>query len=198
MPLLIAGIVLFMALHLVPAAPNVRADLRGKMGTSAYLLVFSIVSLVSLIMIVWGYGDAHGRNVGNVQLWYPPAFMKHVTMALMLPAFILLAAAYIPSRIRTAAKHPMLAAIKIWAFAHLLVRGDLASLLLFGSFLAFGVLDRISVKKRGAMGPLGTAKGGLRGDILAVVVGSAAYLLMLLWGHAALIGVPLLNFKFAP
>ena len=196
MPLLIAGIALFMALHVVPTAPNVRAELRGKMGPSGYLLVFSIISLVSLIMIAKGYGDA--RSAGRVQLWYPPAFMRHITLALMLPAFILLAAAYIPSRIRTAVKHPMLTAIKIWALGHLLVRGDLASVVLFGSFLAFGVFDRISVKKRGALGPLGAATGTARGDVLAIVVGTLAYVVMLLWGHWALIGVPLVAFSFAP
>ena len=121
-----------------------------------------------------------------------------LTLALMLVAFILLAAAYIPSRIRTAVKHPMLAAVKLWAFAHLLVRGDLASLLLFGSFLAYGVFDRISVKKRHALGPLGAAQGGLKGDIVVVAVGTVAYLLMLLFGHAYLIGVPLMRMSFAP
>lgn len=198
MLILIAGLLVFMLPHLLPAAPAMRASLQAKMGTSAYLLVFSIVSLVSLIMIAKGYSDAHGRGLGNVQLWYPPAFTKHIAMALMLPAFILLAAAYIPSRIRTAAQHPMLAAVKLWAFAHLLVRGDLASVLLFGSFLAYGVFDRISVKRRGSLGPLGTAKGGLKGDIMAVAAGSIAYLLMLIWGHAYLIGVPLVRMSFAP
>jgi uncharacterized membrane protein len=198
MLLLVAGLLLFMVPHLLPTAPDMRASLRDKMGASGYLLAFSIVSLASLIMIATGYGEAHGRGVGNVQLWYPPAFMKHITMLLMLPAFILLAAAYIPSRIRTAAKHPMLAAVKLWALGHLLVRGDLASLLLFGSFLAYGVFDRISVKQRSSLGPLGTATGGLKGDIMAVAVGGAAYVLMLLYGHAYLIGVPLVRTSFAP
>ena len=196
--LLIAGLLVFMVPHLVPAAPAMRASLRDKMGPSGYLLSFSVVSLIALIMIAKGYGDAHGRGIGNVQIWYPPAVMKHITMLLMLPAFILLAAAYIPSRIRTAAKHPMLAAVKLWALGHLLVRGDLASLLLFGSFLAYGVFDRISVKKRSALGPLGAAKGGLKGDIMVVAVGGIAYLLMLLYGHAYLIGVPLVRMSFAP
>lgn len=198
MLLLIAGLLAFMVPHLLPAAPAMRASLRDKMGASGYLLAFSIVSLVALMMIAMGYGEAHGRGIGNVQLWYPPAFMKHITLLLMLLAFILLAAAYIPSRIRTVAKHPMLAAVKLWAFAHLLVRGDLASLLLFGSFLAYGVLDRISVKSRSSLGPLGTAKGGLQGDIMAIAVGGIAYVLMLLYGHAYLIGVPLVRTSFAP
>ena len=92
----------------------------------------------------------------------------------------------------------MLAAIKIWALAHLLVRGDLASVLLFGSMLAYGVFDRISVKKRNALGPLGTAPGSARGDLIAIAVGLAAYGAMVLGGHAALIGVPLVRMSFAP
>ena len=192
---LIFGLAAFVGLHLVPANPGLRADLRDRMGPSAYLLVFSVLSLVSLILIAMGYGEAHGLGRGNVQLWTPPLLMRHVTMLLMLPAFILLAAAYIPSRIRTAVKHPMLAAIKIWALAHLLVRGDLASLLLFGGLLAYAVFDRISVKKRGALGPLGAATGTPRGDVMAILIGGFAYAVMLLWGHNALIGVPIIRLR---
>ena len=190
---LILGLMLFNGLHLVPAVPSLRQSFRDKMGPSIYMLGFSVVSLFALVLIGRGYGQAHGLGIGNVQLWVPPLFLRHITLALMLPAFILLAAAYVPSRIRTVAKHPMLAAIKIWALAHLLVRGDLASVLLFGSLLAFGVFDRISVKKRGAMGPLGAAQGGLRGDVIAVAIGTVAYVLMVFWGHSVLIGVPLLR-----
>ena len=90
-------------------------------------------------------------------------------MLLMLPALVLLVAAYVPSRIRTAVRHPMLASVKLWAFAHLLTNGDLASVLLFGSFLAYGVYDRISVRHRVALGPLGTASGGMAQDAIAIV-----------------------------
>jgi uncharacterized membrane protein len=195
---LLLGLVLFMGPHVLPASPNMRGFLRDRMGPSAYLLGFSIVSLVSLILIAKGYGDARLLGRDNPQLWQPPAFTRHIALGLMLPAFILLAAAYIPSRIRTAVKHPMLAAIKIWALAHLLVRGDLASVVLFGSFLAYAVFDRISVKRRNAYGPLGTTQGSLKGDIAAVLVGSAAYMAMYLVGHSALIGVALSRFSFAP
>ncbi len=193
MNLLILGMALFGLSHLVPASPGTRQFLRDRMGPSAYLLAFSAVSLISLILIAKGYGDARTLGRGNPQLWVPPAFMRHITLALMLPAFILLAAAYTPSRIRTAAKHPMLAAIKIWALAHLLVRGDLASVVLFGGMLAYAVFDRISVKGRSALGPLGTTPGTLRGDIMAIAIGGIAYLAMLAGGHALLIGVPLLR-----
>jgi uncharacterized membrane protein len=193
MSLLALGLALFVVTHLVPASPAVRGLLRDRMGPSAYLLVFSILSLVSLILIAQGYGETRTLGRGNPQLWTPPAYLRHMTFALMLPAFILLGAAYVPSRIRTLAKHPMLAAIKIWALAHLLVRGDLASVLLFGTVLAYGVFDRISVKKRAALGPLGSAEGTARGDAIAVTIGLVAFVLMIGWGHRALIGIPLLR-----
>jgi uncharacterized membrane protein len=98
----------------------------------------------------------------------------------------------VPSRIRTAAKHPMLAAIKLWAVSHLLVRGDLASIVLFGSLLAWAVYDRISVKRRGALGPLGAKAGTLTGDMVVLAGGVAAYVFFLTIGHYRLIGVPLI------
>jgi uncharacterized membrane protein len=195
---LLLGLVLFVGPHVLPTSPHSRGFLRDRMGPSAYLLVFSIISLVSMIVIAKGYGDARLLGKANPQLWQPPAFTRHIALALMLPAFVLMAAAYIPSRIRTAVKHPMLASIKLWALAHLLVRGDLASVVLFGSFLAYAVFDRISVKRRNAYGPLGTAAGTIRGDIAAVVVGSVAYVAMYLIGHSALIGVALSRLSFAP
>jgi uncharacterized membrane protein len=198
MLLLVLGLALFTVTHLVPAAPAMRSVLRDRMGTSAYLLVFSILSLVSLILIGQGYSETRTLGRANPQLWVPPAYMKHVAMTLMLPAFVLLSAAYVPSRIRTAVKHPMLAAIKLWALAHLLVRGDLASVLLFGSMLAYGVYDRISVKKRGALGPLGAAQGTARGDMIAIAIGLTAYAAMLFWGHGALIGVALVRTGLIP
>ena len=183
MPTLILGLALFHGLHLVPAMPALRARLREMTGPGIYKLVFSLISALALVVIVMGYRDAQGQSHGNVQIWVPPDSLRHITPLLMLPAFILLAAAYIPSRIRTTAQHPMLAAITIWALAHLLVRGDLASVLLFGSFLAFGILDRISVNNREAPGPLGKTTGGLRGDIAAIVVGTMAYAVMVFGLH---------------
>jgi uncharacterized membrane protein len=194
MIVLLSGLFLFFGIHLLPTQPNVREGIRKNIGVGGYMAIFNIVSLLSFVMIVIGYGQMQGAPTRiNPQLWVSPPWARHITFLLMIPAFILLAAAYVPSRIRDAAKHPMLASIKLWAFAHLLVRGDLAGVLLFGSFLAYGIYDRISVKNRVALGPLGTRKGTLRGDIIAVVLGLAAYAFMLLWGHAYLIGKPLLR-----
>lgn len=192
MLLMIVGLALFFLIHLVPTAPEVRRTLCERLGEGTYRLVFSVVSAVGLALIVYGYAKLHATPGKNPMIWSPPQGMRHATLLLMLFASILLAAAYIPSRIRTAAKHPMLAAVKLWALAHLLVRGDLASMVLFGSFLAWAVFDRISVKRRAALGPLGSSTGGIGGDIAALLVGVGIYVIMLLWGHARLIGIALI------
>ena len=114
-------------------------------------------------------------------------------MLLMLPAMILLVAAYVPSRIRTAVRHPMLVAVTLWAFGHLLANGDVASVLLFGSFLAYAVYDIVSATQRTAHGPLGGAQGSAVGNVAAVAGGLALYALLVFWGHRWLTGVPLLS-----
>ena len=193
MTTLLLGLLVFHGIHLMPTGPGLRQSMRERFGASTYLIVFSLLSLFGLVLIAMGYGEMRGLARANPQLWIPPNWTKHIALTLMLPAMILLVAAYVPSRIRTAVGHPMLASIKLWALAHLLVRGDLASLLLFGSFLAYGVYDRISVKGRVALGPLGAKTGTAQGDIIVLVVGIAAYAFMLLWGHGVLIGVKLIR-----
>lgn len=195
---LILGIVVFFAVHLVPTAPGLRNGLSQRFGEGIYKTAFSLISLAGLVLIVVGYHKLQLMPGKNPVLWTPPEFMRHVAALLMLPSMILLAAAYIPSGIRTAAKHPMLAAVKLWALAHLLVNGDLGAIVLFGSFLAYAVYDRISVKERAAAGPLGARTGGLGGDLAAVIVGIALYLFLLVVGHGLLIGVPILTVSFAP
>ncbi|MEI2735066.1 MAG: NnrU family protein [Rhodoblastus sp.] len=192
MTVLILGLLIFIGVHLVPTSAPARAGLVAKLGENQYKIAFSVASFVGFALIVWGFGLA--RHAGaNVQLWTPPTWTKHIAFALMWPAFVLLVAAYVPSHIRDKAKHPMLAAIKIWALAHLLANGDLAGVLLFAGFLAWAVYDRISVKKRAALGPLGTRHGGVAQDVIVVVVGTVAYFAMLLWGHPLLIGVRLIG-----
>lgn len=192
MLLLAVGLVLFLGIHLVPTSPDLRNGLVERFGEIAYKVGFAVFSLAGLLLIIYGYHKLQLNPGKNVVIGEPPSWLNHVTWLLMLPAMIALVAAYVPSRIRTALKHPMLVAIKIWALAHLLVNWDLASILLFGSFLAYAVYDRISVKKRGALGPLGSKQGGLAGDLTVLVVGVGLYGLMLYGGHAWLIGVPLL------
>jgi len=193
MLLLVLGLVVFLGVHLLPTSTALRQSFIGRLGAGTYKLAFSAVSLAGLVLIIYGYHKLQINPGKNVILWDPPTWTKHIAFALMLPAMIFLAASQIPSRIRTALKHPMLIAIKTWALAHLIANGDLASLALFGSFLAYAIYDRISLKHRTSLGPLGTRTGGALNDVLVIAVGVALYAAMLLWGHSALIGVPLLR-----
>ncbi|MBN9291742.1 MAG: NnrU family protein [Hyphomicrobium denitrificans] len=190
MMVLVVGLILFLGVHLVPTSPELRDGLKERIGEMPYKAIFSLLSLVGLVVIVLGYHKLQLHPGKNPILWDPPTWTRHIAVALMLPAMILLVASVIPSRIRTAVRHPMLIAIKTWAFAHLIANGDLGALLLFGSFLAFAVYDRISVKKRGAQGPLGNATpSSAINDVIVVVVGVALYAALLYGGHQWLIGV---------
>ena len=193
MMLLIVGLLIFFAVHLVPAQTELRAGFISRWGENAYKIGFSVLSLIGFVLIVLGYGKMQAfLGSKNPILWYPPEWTRHAASLLMLPAFIALVAAYIPSRLRTLLKHPMLVAIKLWALAHLMANGDVASLLLFGSFLAYAVYDRISLKRRpedSGRGPLGSAQGSLAGDLGVVVVGLVLFAAMAMWGHKLLIGV---------
>ena len=190
--MLVGGLALFFAAHLIPTRPQMRARIVGRVGSGPYSGLFALVSLAALVLIVMGYGAMRGLGRENPQLWVPPSWTGHLTMLLMVPAMVLLVAAYVPSRIRTNLRHPMLIAVMLWAFAHLIANGDLASVLLFGSFLAYGVYDMISANQRAALGPLGTARGSAAGDAAAIAAGLALYALLLVWGHQMLTGVPLL------
>jgi uncharacterized membrane protein len=193
MMLLITGLALFFAIHLVPTNRPLRDGLVARFGEGAFKGVFSIIALAGFVMIVLGFAKMQATlGSKNPILWYPPEWTRHVAFTLMLPAMILLVAAYVPSRIRAAVKHPMLAAIKLWALAHLIANGDAASLVLFGSFLAYAVYDRISLKRRGNTGA-GGADAPVINDVFVVVLGLGLYAAMLFWGHALLIGVPLVG-----
>ena len=188
MTLLILGLILFLGTHLVPTQVELRRDAVARLGEGPYKGLFSLLAFAGLALIVIGFGQARYAPTGNPQLWDPPLWTRHATMTLMLPVFILLAAAYLPGRISAAVKHPMLLSVKLWALAHLLISGRLAQLLLFGGPLAWAVSDRISVKHRGAAIKTGPA----RNDLIAVVIGLVAYVFMLKCGHTLLIGVPII------
>ena len=188
--IVIAGLVVFFAAHSFVTFRGARADVIAKLGLSGYRAVFALVSLVGLALIVWGYGQY--RALDLIQIWSPPAFMRHITVGLMLFAVIFFTAAFIPSHIKTKLKHPMLAGVKTWALAHLLSNGDLGSLLLFGAFLAWGVYARIAAKRRGDVGTT-TAPAGWTNDIIVVVLGIVIYLALGYAFHPMVIGVPVLG-----
>ena len=188
--ILILGLLVFLGTHVFVSFREARARAIAQLGLPAYRGLFALVSLVGLALIVWGYADY--RAHGWIDVWSPPAFMRHITVGLMLFSVIFMVAAFVPSHIKAWLKHPMLASVKTWAFAHLLSNGDLGSILLFGSILAWAVVARISVKRRDVVrdhaGPA-AAPAGWRNDALAVAVGTAAYLVFAIWLHPRLIGV---------
>lgn len=193
MAILILGLAIFQGVHSVSiAAPAWRERVRARMGEGAWKGVYSLVSAAGLALIVWGYGLA---RADPFVLWVPPTGLRHLTLLLMIPAFVLLASAFLPGRIKAAVRHPMLTAVKVWALAHLLANGTLADLVLFGGFLAWAVADRISVKKRERAGLLAPPAEPPRGanDSIAVGVGLAAYAFFAFWLHSFLIGVPVLG-----
>ncbi len=188
---LIAGLILFFGIHSLPMVPATRSGLKAKLGESGYKGLFAVASAIGFALIVYGYGAA--RSDGSPLLYDPPVWMRHVTMLLMLPVFVFLIAAYVPCRIKAALKHPMLVAIKAWALAHLLANGDLASVLLFGGFLIWAVVDRISLKRRGPGAgqlPFVTGRAGPMSDIGVILAGLLVYGLFVWKLHPLLIGVP--------
>jgi uncharacterized membrane protein len=187
MSLLIIGLALFLGIHSVAiVAPALRARTIHRLGERAWKGLYALVSLVGFVLICYGFGLA---RQAPLVLYSPPIWLRHVALILMLPVFPLIIAAYLPGRIKTAAKHPMLAAVKFWAFAHLLANGSLADVLLFGGFLAWAVVDRISLKRRSAPQLLRTAPPGPWNDVIAVVLGLAIYALTIGWAHVRLFGV---------
>jgi uncharacterized membrane protein len=184
MTILILGLVLFLGAHSVPifARPQ-REALVSRFGLGSYRIAATLVSLVGLYLIVIGYAAA---REAPVVLWDPPPAMRHIAATLMLFAFPILFSSGFHGRIRNAVKHPMLVALKLWAFSHLLANGTLADVVLFGGVLAWAVVDRISVKRRGVPDPSG---GSTRNDVLAVVFGLATYVIFVMYLHEWLFGV---------
>jgi uncharacterized membrane protein len=185
MAVLVIGLVLFLGTHSIAiVAPGGRAVALRKWGEGAWKGAYTVVSLLGFALLVYGFGLARRAPV---VLYVPPHWLRHVAFLFMLPVFPLLLAAYLPGRIRTAAKHPMLAAVKFWAFAHLLANGMLADVLLFGGFLAWAVLDRISLKRRPQV--VKTAPAGRFNDLIAVALGLLLYAVFVGWAHLWLFGV---------
>lgn len=187
MLVLVLGLVLFLGVHSVSiAADPWRNAMAARIGQVPWKLAYAAVSAVGLALIVVGYGEA---RLDPVVLWYPPVWTRHLAGTLMLPVFVMLLAAYLPGRIKTTLKHPMLVAVKLWAASHLIANGTLADVLLFGSFLAWAVADRISLKRRAARPLAVAAPASGVNDAIAVAGGLALYAAFAFWLHAAWFGV---------
>jgi uncharacterized membrane protein len=184
----ILGLVIFLGAHVFVTRRNERAALVARLGEWPYRGLFSLVSIVGIGLIAYGF--AQYRASGLIEIWSPPAWTRHIVIALMWPASILIAAAYIPGNIKKTVKHPLLIAVKAWAFAHLCANGDLGGIILFGSVLTWAVYDRISLKYRSDPGGPPIPYGGTRNDIIAIIVGTIIYLALGLAFHPIVIGLP--------
>ncbi len=189
---LVMGLALFIGVHLVTTQTDLRQGLTQRVGLGPYKGLYSLLSFAGFALIVLGYHKVQLAPGKNPVLWDPPLWGRNVNMLLMLPVFPLLVSTYLPGRISSAVRHPMITAVKFWSLAHLFVRGDAASLLLFGGLLGWAVFDRISLKQREAAGLVSVRTGPARNDVIAIIVGLAIYGVFLKWGHALLIGIPLL------
>lgn len=187
---LVAGLVVFLGTHSVSLFRDGRAALIARLGLVGFRVLFSVGALVGLGLLVMGF--AQYRAEGGIPVWTPPAGMRHLTMTLMWIAFVALAAGWFKGgRIRGWLRHPMLVAIKTWALAHLLANGDAGGMLVFAAFLAWAVVDRIALKKRGDLGAERASGFGVA-DALTVVVGTLVYGAML-FAHPFVIGVAILG-----
>lgn len=194
MLLLILGLILFLGLHsLRIVAPAARQSLVERLGEGPWKIVHSLASIASLCLLIYGFGVARATTP---VVWYPPVWTRHIALLLMVPAMICLIASLMPAgRIKEKVKFPLIVAVKIWALAHLIANGELSSILLFGSFLVWLVVLRISLKRRIAAGTtvLPVFVSG-RYDLIAIAAGLALWVWMIFGLHEWLIGVAPLVF----
>ncbi|ARQ02177.1 NnrU family protein [Pseudorhodoplanes sinuspersici] len=187
---LVLGLIVFIAPHVFVTQRQARANLIARIGEGPYKIGFSILSAIGIVLIAYGF--AWYRASEWINVWSPPVWTRHLALVLVWPAIIMIVAAYIPGNIKRVLKHPMLAGVKLWALAHLLANGDLGSIILFGSILAWAVYDRISLKRRTDAGAPSIPVGGWPRDVAAVIVGTLVYLVLAFWFHPAVIGVPVM------
>ena len=189
MLVLVFGLVVFLGVHSVSiVAPHWRGATIARIGEKAWKGLYSLVAAVGLVLVVVGYGLA---RKDPVVLYTSPAALRHLALLLMVPVFPLFLATYFPGRLSSAAKHPTLVAVKLWAVAHLLANGTLADVLLFGAFLIWAVADRIAVKRRPAAErhDVPAAPARPTNDVIAVVGGLLVYALLIAGAHRWLTGV---------
>ena len=183
---LFAGLLLFLGIHSISiVVPAARDRCVKRVGAGTWKGLYAVLSLASFALLLYGYGLA--RHVSSV-LYVPPSWLRVIALIVMLPVFPLALAAYLPGRIQTAVRHPLLAATKAWALAHLLANGTLADVLLFGGFLVWAITDRVSLERR-APRPIATAPPRRWNDAIAVALGLALYAAFLAGLHRLLIGV---------
>jgi uncharacterized membrane protein len=188
MSILIIGLIIFLGLHSTRIfAEGWRGDMMARVGAGAWKGLYSVASILGFALIVWGYGVARQQPV---VIWVPPVGMRHIAALLMLFAMIMLMADYVPGNaIKAKLHHPMVLSVKTWALAHLLANGNVADILLFGSFLIWAVLCFIAARKRDRAAGTVYAAGKVVPTVLTLMIGVVVYGLFAMVLHQWLIGV---------
>lgn len=185
---LIIGLAIFLGMHFIHIlAPEWRAAQVARLGEKKWKGMFTVASLLGFALLVWGYGDA---RLDPIVLWLPPVGLRYLAAVLMLPAFILLVAAYVPGNyLKAKVGHPMTASVKLWAFAHLLVNGNLADVLLFGTFLVWAVMSFVTGRQRDRLNGKTYPVGPASRTVTAVLIGTLLFAIFTGYLHLKLIGV---------
>jgi uncharacterized membrane protein len=188
MSTLVVGLLIFLGVHSTRVfADGWRSAQVARLGEKSWKGLYTLASLVGLVMLVWGYGVARQTPV---PLWTPVVGLRHLASLLTLLAFVLIAAVYVPrNSLKARIGHPMVVGVKVWALSHLLANHTLADLLLFGGFLVWAVLCFRAARRRDRAAGTTYPAGTLQGNLLTVVTGVAGWLVFAMWLHGPLIGV---------
>ncbi|MGA2552356.1 MAG: NnrU family protein [Burkholderiaceae bacterium] len=188
MGLFLLGLVVFLGVHSTKiAAPDWRQSMIARFGLGTWKGLYSLVSIVGFVALVYGFGLA---RQDSVVVWSPPLFMRHVTALFTLVAFIFFVAAYVPrNSLKFRFGHPMLLSVKIWAVGHLLANGTLADIILFGAFLVWAVIAFVFERRRDRTAGVTYPAGTTRGNVLTIAIGLVAFLVFAFYLHRLLIGV---------
>ena len=186
--IMVAGLVLFLGMHATRIPDDQRrSGMIARMGKNRYRTIYTMVSIIGFVLLVYGYGQA---RLDPVFVWSPPAATRHIAALLMLFSMILLAASFVPTNhIKAKLQHPMTLSVKVWALAHLIANGTLADIVLFGSFLIWAVLVFKSARKRAVPMTFSGEGPSKIGTLMTVIVGVLAWLIFAAWLHVQLIGV---------
>ena len=183
MTLLIAGVVLWSVVHLVPsAAPGVRARLASKFGEGPFKALFALDILIALTLIIFGWKTAIPESI-----YAPPMYGSPIPSALLVLAVLLLVASSTPNNIKRVIRHPQMAAVLLWGSGHLLTNGECRSVVLFGGLCVWAVLEMIFINKRDGQWERPAAVSHLK-DAIAVLVAAAVFT-GLTYFHASWFGV---------
>jgi uncharacterized membrane protein len=185
---LLVGLFLFLGIHSTRIfADDWRSATIARIGPLPWKGLYSVLSLLGLVVLVWGFRMA---RQDTLVLWSSPSWMKHVTAVLMMVSFILIAAAYIPrNSIKARLHHPLVLAVKTWAFGHLLSNGVAADVLLFGSFLLWAVLSFRAARQRDRADGTAYPPGNAISTTITIAVGLLGWSVFALFLHGPLIGV---------